>query len=318
MSDLMLFNGNASPNLAKAVSERLNISLGKATVGHFSDGETRVELNENVRGRDVFILQSTSPPTNDNLMEILVMSDALHRASASRITAVIPYFGYARQDRRVRSARVPITARLVADMLAKAGVDRVVTVDIHAEQIQGFFHIPVDNVYANPVMLDYIKGRNLENLVVVSPDIGGVVRARAMAKSLGCDLAIIDKRRPEAGVAEVMNLIGDVKGRHCLIVDDIVDTAGTLCKAAEALVDQGAAKVGAYIIHPVLSGNALNNIESSVLDELVVADTVELCGPIKDCSRIKQITIAEMLSETIRRINTEESISSMFSENERV
>lgn len=314
----MLFSGNASPNLSKAVSEQLNIPLGKATVGHFSDGETRVEIEENVRGRDVFILQSICPPANDNLMEIVVMTDALHRASAGRITAVIPYFGYARQDRRVRSARVPITARVVADMLATVGVDRVVTVDIHAEQIQGFFHIPVDNVYANPVLLDDLKSRDLDNLVVVSPDIGGVVRARAMAKSLECDLAIIDKRRPAAGIAEVMNLIGDVKGRHCLIVDDIIDTAGTLCKAAEALIEKGAAKVSAYIIHPVLSGNALQNIESSVLEELVVTDTVELKGAIKACPRIKQISIAEMLSETIRRINTEESISSMFSDSERV
>lgn len=312
MSDLMLFHGNGSPNLAKAVAQKLHVSIGKAHVGTFSDGETTVEIQENVRGNDVFIIQSTCPPANDNLMEIMVMTDALRRASAGRICAVIPYFGYARQDRRVRSSRVPITARLVADMLAAAGVDRVVTVDIHAEQIQGFFHIPVDNVYANPALLEYIKTRDLDNPVVVSPDIGGVVRARAMAKSMGCDLAIIDKRRPTANEAKVMNIIGDIQGRHCIIVDDIVDTAGTLCKAAEALLEKGAAKVSAYIIHPVLSGKAIDNLNNSVLEELVVTDTIELSDKIKACPKIHQISIAEMLSESIRRISNEESLSRMF------
>lgn len=312
MSDLMLFHGSSSPNLAKAVADNLHIPIGQAHVGTFSDGETTVQINENVRGNDIFILQSTCPPANDNLMEVIVMADALRRASAGRICAVIPYFGYARQDRRVRSSRVPITARVVADMLATAGVDRVVTVDIHAEQIQGFFHIPVDNVYANPVLLDYIKTQTLENPVVVSPDIGGVVRARAMAKSLDCDLAIIDKRRPTANEAKVMNIIGDVEGRHCVIVDDIVDTAGTLCKAAEALIEKGAAKVSAYIIHPVLSGKAIENLNNSVLEELVVTDTIELSDEVKACSKIVQISIADMLSESIRRISNEESLSRMF------
>ncbi len=308
----MIFHGNGSPNLARAVAGRLNIPIGRANVGTFSDGETSVEILENVRGRDVFILQSTCPPANDNLMEVVVMADALRRSSARRITAVIPYFGYARQDRRVRSMRVPITARVVADMLTTVGVDRVLIVDIHAEQIQGFFHIPVDNVYATPILLKTLQSRAIQNPVVISPDIGGVVRARAMAKAFGCDLAIIDKRRPTANVAKVMHVIGEVAGRHCIIVDDIVDTAGTLCKAAEALIEHGASKVSAYIVHAVLSGPAIENIESSVLEEVVVTDTIELRQNALNCSKIHQISIADMLSEAIRRISSEESVSSMF------
>lgn len=312
MPGLMIFHGNGSPNLARAVAGRLNIPIGRANVGTFSDGETSVEILENVRGRDVFILQSTCPPANDNLMEVVVMADALRRSSARRITAVIPYFGYARQDRRVRSMRVPITARVVADMLTTVGVDRVLIVDIHAEQIQGFFHIPVDNVYATPILLKTLQSRAIQNPVVISPDIGGVVRARAMAKAFGCDLAIIDKRRPTANVAKVMHVIGEVAGRHCIIVDDIVDTAGTLCKAAEALIEHGASKVSAYIVHAVLSGPAIENIESSVLEEVVVTDTIELRQNALNCSKIHQISIADMLSEAIRRISSEESVSSMF------
>ncbi len=312
MSDLMLFSGNATPELAQSVAHHLGCHLGKAAVGSFSDGETMVDIQENVRGRDVFVLQSTCPPSNDNLMEVVVMADALQRSSAGRVTAVIPYFGYARQDRRIRSARVPITARVVADMLATAGVDRVVTVDIHAEQIQGFFHVPLDNVYATPILLECIQSQELDNMVIVSPDMGGVVRARAFAKRLGCDLAIIDKRRPRANESQVMNIIGDIEGRHCLIVDDIVDTAGTLCKAAQALVDRGASKVSAYCVHPVLSGNALKNINISVLEELVVTDSIPLRGEVANCDKIKQLSLSHMLAETIRRINNEESISSMF------
>lgn len=308
----MIFHGNGSPNLARAVAGRLNIPIGRANVGTFSDGETSVEILENVRGRDVFIVQSTCPPANDNLMELVVLADALRRSSARRITAVIPYFGYARQDRRVRSMRVPITARVVADMLATVGVDRVLTVDIHAEQIQGFFHNPVDNVYATPILLKTLQSRSIQNPVVISPDIGGVVRARAMAKAFGCDLAIIDKRRPTANVAKVMHIIGEVAGRHCVIVDDIVDTAGTLCKAAEALMENGASKVSAYIVHPVLSGPAIENIQNSVLEEVVVTDTIELKGLALSCPKIHQVSIADMLSEAIRRINSEESVSSMF------
>lgn len=316
MSDLMLFGGNATPKLAKAIATHLRMPLSKANIGNFSDGETMVEILENVRGRDVFVIQSTCPPANDNLMELVLIADALRRASAGRITAVMPYFGYARQDRRVRSARVPITARVVADMLATAGIDRVLTVDLHAEQIQGFFHIPLDNVYGTPIIYDYLFKQNLKNIVVVSPDIGGVVRARAMAKRLNCDLAIIDKRRPRANESQVMHIIGDIKDRHCLIVDDIVDTAGTLCKAAQALIDQGASKVSAYCIHAVLSGKAIDNINNSVLDELVVTDSVPLRGEALNCAKIKQLSLASMLSETIRRINNEESISLMFSEYE--
>ncbi len=313
-SQLMLFAGNANLQLAKAVATELGVSLGKAEVGHFSDGETHVEIFENVRGRDVFIIQPICPPANDNLMELLTMADAIRRSSASRITAVIPYFGYARQDRRVRSTRVPITARVVADMLTAVGIDRVLTVDIHAEQIQGFFNIPVDNVFGTPVLLEHIKKQKFAAPpVVVSPDIGGVVRARAVAKALGCELAIIDKRRPKANVAEVMNIIGDVFGRSCIVVDDIIDTAGTLCKAAKALKDQGAMEVFAYAIHPVLSGAALENIENSDLNEVIVTDTIPLSPSILKSKKVKQLSLASMLSETIRRINSEESVSQMFS-----
>jgi len=312
---LMLFAGNANPNLAQAVSKLLKVPLGKAEVGQFSDGETHVEIFENVRGRDVFIIQPICPPANDNLMELLAMVDAIRRSSASRITAVIPYFGYARQDRRVRSTRVPITARVVADMITAIGVDRILTVDIHAEQIQGFFNIPVDNVFGTPVMLEYIKKQKFAAPpVVVSPDIGGVVRARAVAKALGCELAIIDKRRPKANVAEVMNIIGDVFGRTCLMVDDIVDTAGTLCKAAQALKDQGAMEVFAYAIHPVLSGKAIENIENSDLNELIVTDTIPLTEAAQASEKVTQLTLAGMLAETIRRINNEESVSEMFAD----
>ena len=312
-SKMMVFSGNANPELAHKVASRLYLSLGKADVGKFSDGEIAVELNENVRGKDVFVLQSTCAPTNDNLMELIVMIDALRRASASRITAVVPYFGYARQDRRVRSSRVPITAKVVADMMVTVGVDRVLTVDLHAEQIQGFFTCPVDNVYGSPVLNDDIQACKYENLMVVSPDIGGVVRARAIAKQLNeADLAIIDKRRPKAGEAQVMNLIGEVEGRTCLLVDDMVDTAGTLCKAADALKAQGAAKVVAYCTHAVLSGNALRNIETSQLDELVVTDTIPLSAKAREVSKIRQLTIADLLAESMRRVANEESISALF------
>ena len=310
---MMVFSGNANPELAQKVASRLYLSLGKADVGKFSDGEIAVELNENVRGKDVFVLQSTCAPTNDNLMELIVMIDALRRASASRITAVVPYFGYARQDRRVRSARVPITAKVVADMMVTVGVDRVLTVDLHAEQIQGFFTCPVDNVYGSPVLNDDILDCEYENLMVVSPDIGGVVRARAIAKQLNeADLAIIDKRRPKAGEAQVMNLIGEVEGRTCLLVDDMVDTAGTLCKAADALKERGAAKVVAYCTHAVLSGNALENIRTSQLDELVVTDTIPLNAKAREVSKIRQLTIADLLAESMRRVANEESISALF------
>tara|TARA_R110002049_G_scaffold188251_6_gene356605 strand:+ start:55 stop:990 length:936 start_codon:yes stop_codon:yes gene_type:complete len=310
---MMVFTGNANPELAQKVASRLYLSLGKADVGKFSDGEVCVELNENVRGKDVFVLQSTCAPTNDNLMELVVMIDALRRASASRITAVVPYFGYARQDRRVRSARVPITAKVVADMMVVVGVDRVLTVDLHAEQIQGFFQCPVDNVYGSPVLIDDIEDCNYENLMVVSPDIGGVVRARAIAKQLNeAELAIIDKRRPKANEAQVMNLIGEVEGRTCLLVDDLVDTAGTLCKAADALKDRGAAKVVAYCTHAVLSGNALANIQGSQLDELVVTDTIPLSAEAKNIGKIRQLTLADLLAESMRRVANEESISALF------
>ncbi len=310
---MMVFSGNANPELAQKVASRLYLSLGKANVGKFSDGEIAVELNENVRGRDVFVLQSTCAPTNDNLMELIVMVDALRRASASRITAVVPYFGYARQDRRVRSSRVPITAKVVADMMVTVGVDRVLTVDLHAEQIQGFFTCPVDNVYGSPVLNDDILVCEYDNLMVVSPDIGGVVRARAIAKQLDdADLAIIDKRRPRAGEAQVMNLIGEVAGRTCLLVDDMVDTAGTLCKAADTLKERGAAKVVAYCTHAVLSGNALENIRTSQLDELVVTDTIPLSEKAREVSKIRQLTIADLLAESMRRVAKEESLSALF------
>lgn len=312
MADLMVFTGNANPELAKKIVDRLGIPLGDASVTAFSDGEIAVELNENVRGRDVFIVQSTCAPTNDNIMELMVMIDAMRRASAGRISAVIPYFGYARQDRRVRSARVPITAKVVADMLVGAGVDRVLTVDLHAEQIQGFFDVPVDNVYGSPVLLDDINEQNYQDLIVVSPDIGGVVRARAIAKQLDVELAIIDKRRPRANVAEVMNLIGDVDGRTCLLVDDMVDTAGTLCSAAKALKDRGANKVVAYCTHPVLSGNALENIKHSVLDELIVTDSIPLSDALISLPNVRQLTLSKMLAEAVRRLSNEESLSAMF------
>tara|TARA_B110000116_G_scaffold47754_1_gene39734 strand:- start:3207 stop:4133 length:927 start_codon:yes stop_codon:yes gene_type:complete len=308
----MVFTGNANPELAKKIVDRLGIPIGDASVTAFSDGEIAVELNENVRGRDVFIVQSTCAPTNDNIMELMVMVDALRRASAGRISAVIPYFGYARQDRRVRSARVPITAKVVADMLVGAGVDRVLTVDLHAEQIQGFFDVPVDNVYGSPVLLDDINEQDYQDLIVVSPDIGGVVRARAIAKQLDVELAIIDKRRPRANVAEVMNLIGDVDGRTCLLVDDMVDTAGTLCSAAKALKDRGAKKVVAYCTHPVLSGNALENIKNSVLDQLIVTDSIPLSDELLNLPNVRQLTLSTMLAEAVRRLSNEESLSAMF------
>lgn len=312
MADLMVFTGNANPELAQKVVDRLGLPMGDATVGKFSDGEITVELNENVRGRDVFVVQPTCAPTNDNIMELIVMVDALRRASAGRITAVVPYFGYARQDRRVRSSRVPISAKVVADMMVGVGVDRVLTVDLHAEQIQGFFDVPVDNVYGSPVLLDDITQQKHENLIVVSPDIGGVVRARALAKQLGVELAIIDKRRPKANVAEVMNLIGDVDGRTCVLLDDMVDTAGTLCGAAKALKEFGAKKVVAYCTHPVLSGNAMKNINGSELDEMVVTDSIPLSQEAQDCPRIRQLTLSKMLAEAMRRLSNEESLSAMF------
>ena len=313
MSKLMVFTGNAHPQLAQEVAKELSIRLGDADVSKFSDGEISVEINENVRGKDVFIIQPTSEPTNSNLMELLFMADALRRASAARITAVIPYFGYARQDRRVRSARVPISAKLVADMIAKSGVDRVLTVDLHSEQIQGFFDISVDNIYGSPVLLDDIERRNYDNLMVVSPDIGGVVRARALAKQLNdAELAIIDKRRPKANVSEVMNIIGEVEGRTCILMDDMVDTAGTLCSAAKALKDGGAARVVAYCTHPVLSGKAIDNINNSELDELVVTDTIPLSEQAKSCTKIRQLSMAKLLAEAMRRVRNEESISAMF------
>jgi ribose-phosphate pyrophosphokinase len=311
---MRIFTGNANPNLAEAVCRHLNISLGRCSVGKFSDGEVMVELMENVRGRDVFVLQSTCAPTNDNLMEIMVMVDALKRASAARITAAIPYFGYARQDRRPRSARVAITAKVVADMLSTVGVDRVMVMDLHADQIQGFFNIPVDNIYATPILLGDLWKRNYENLIVVSPDVGGVVRARAIAKRLDSDLAIIDKRRPKANVAEVMNIIGDVEGRQCVIMDDMVDTANTLCKAATALKERGALKVVAYCTHPVLSGGAVARIAGSDLDELVVTDTIPLSAEAKALPRIRQLSCAQLLAETMTRISNEESVSSLFTD----
>jgi ribose-phosphate pyrophosphokinase len=309
----MIFAGNAHPELAKSIAQNLQIPMGQATVGKFSDGETTVEINENVRGHDVFIIQPTCNPTNDNLMELIVMADALRRASATRITAVIPYYGYARQDRRVRSTRVSISAKVVADMITSIGIDRVLTVDLHADQIQGFFDIPVDNIYATPVMLEDIQKQNFKNFIVVSPDVGGVVRARAVAKRLDdADLAIIDKRRPKANVSQVMHIIGDVKDKTCILVDDIVDTAGTLCKAANALKEHGAARVVAYITHPVLSGPAIDNISASKLDELVVCNTIPLCESALACDRIRPLGMSSLLAESIRRVSNEESISALF------
>jgi ribose-phosphate pyrophosphokinase len=311
---MMVFSGNGNRPLAEAMVRHLNLALGKAIVGTFSDGEVMVEIMENVRGKDVFIVQPTCAPTNDNLMEVLVMVDAIRRASARRITTVFPYFGYARQDRRPRSARVPITAKVVADMVAAVGTNRVLTVDLHADQVQGFFNIPVDNVYASPVLLGDVWRRHMsEDLLVVSPDVGGVVRARALAKRLDdAELAIIDKRRPRPNEARVMHVIGDVEGRDCLIIDDLVDTAGTLSQAAKALKQSGAKKVVAYCTHPVLSGPAVRNIEGSMLDELVVTDTIPLRPEAAGCPRIHQLSIAELLAESIRRISTEESLSSLF------
>ncbi len=311
---LMVFTGNANPKLAEDVVKHLNIPLGRATVGRFSDGEVMVELLENVRGKDVFVLQSTCMPTNDSLMEVMLMVDALKRSSAGRITAAIPYLGYARQDRRPRSARVAISAKVVANMLVVAGVDRLLTMDLHADQIQGFFDIPVDNVYSAPILLGDIWKRGHQDLVVVSPDVGGVVRARALAKRLEADLAIIDKRRPRPNVATVMNIIGDVAERTCVIMDDMVDTANTLCEAALALKEAGAVKVLAYCTHPVLSGKAIERIENSVLDEVVVTDTIPLREEARRCKRIRQLSIAALLAETMLRISNEDSVSSLFME----
>ena len=312
-SKMMVFTGNANPSLARMVADRLYLGMGNAAVAKFSDGEITVELNENVRGKDVFVIQSTCHPTNDNIIELLLMVDALRRASAGRITAVVPYFGYARQDRRVRSARVPISAKVVADTMVGVGVDRVLTVDLHAEQIQGFFTVPVDNVYASSILNADIVRCEHENLIVVSPDIGGVVRARAIAKQLDdAELAIIDKRRPRANEAEVMNLIGDVEGRTAILVDDMVDTAGTLCTAANALKERGALKVVSYCTHAVLSGKALENIKHSQIDELVVTDTIPLSAEALAIGKIRQLTIADLLAESIRRVSNEESISALF------
>jgi len=311
-ANLTLFTGNANPELAKKVAKHLGIPLGKADIGRFSDGEISTEINENVRGKDVFIIQPTCAPTNDNLMELLVMVDAMRRASAARITAVVPYFGYARQDRRVRSVRVPISAKVVADMMDAVGIDRVLTVDLHAEQIQGFFSCPVDNIYASHVLIDHVESQRYENTVVVSPDVGGVVRARALAKQLSTDLAIIDKRRPKANDAQVMNIIGDVEDKICVLIDDIVDTAGTLCKAAEALKEKGALKVVAYSTHAVLSGAAIDNIHGSHLDQLVVTDTIPLSEAAQACDKIYQLSISALLAESIRRVCNAESVSALF------
>jgi len=314
IDNLMVFSGNANPRLANDVVRHLNIRLGRATVSRFSDGEVMVEILENVRGKDVFVLQSTCQPTNDTLMEVMVMVDALKRASAGRITAAIPYYGYARQDRRTRSARVAITAKVVANMLQGAGIDRVLTMDLHSDQIQGFFDVPVDNIYSSPILLGDIWKRNHPNLMVVSPDVGGVVRARAIAKRLECELAIIDKRRPRPNVAKVMNIIGDVRGRTCIIMDDMVDTANTLCEAANALKEHGAKQVMAYCTHAVLSGTAAERVTNSALDELVVTDTIPLRDDALACKKIRQLSVAELLAETIRRISNEDSVSSLFIE----
>lgn len=313
MPEIMIFSGNASHDLAQSIVEHLNLPLGKAHVGRFSDGETMVEIQENVRGRDIFIIQSTSYPTNDSIMELIIMADALRRASAAKITAVVPYFGYARQDRRVRSARVPITAKIVADMMASVGISRLVTVDLHADQIQGFFYMPVDNLYSTPIMLEDIQQRSFNKIMVVSPDVGGVIRARAIAKRLqDAELAIIDKRRPQPNEAQVMHIIGDVKDRDCIIVDDIADTASTLCKAVDALKEHGAARVAAYVTHPVLSGKAIANLNASALDELVVTDTIALSPEAKLCKRIRCISLSQMIAEAIRRISGAGSLSRMF------
>ena len=311
---LMVFAGNANPILAADVARRLNISLGRASVARFSDGEISVEIQEHVRGKDVFILQSTCAPSNENLMELLIMVDALKRASAERISAVIPYFGYARQDRRPRSTRVPITAKVVANMLQAVGVARVLTMDLHADQIQGFFDIPVDNIYASPVLLGDLLQKNYDDLIVVSPDVGGVVRARALAKQLNCDLAIIDKRRPKANVSEVMHVIGEIEGRNCVIMDDMIDTAGTLVKAAEVLKERGAKKVYAYCTHPIFSGPAIERLEASSLDEVVVTNTIPLSASAQSCSKIRQLSVAPLIAETIQRIARGDSVMSLFSD----
>jgi ribose-phosphate pyrophosphokinase len=310
---ITLLTGNANPTLAHDIARHLMVPVGRASVGRFSDGEVNVEILENVRGRDVFLVQSTCPPVNESLMELLVMADACRRASAGSITAVIPYFGYARQDRRPRATRAAITAKLVADMIAGAGIERVLTLDLHAEQIQGFFAIPVDNVFGSPVLLGDVWRKAYPDAIVVSPDVGGVVRARAFAKRLDdADLAIIDKRRPRPNESKVMNIIGDVRGRSCVLIDDMVDTAGTLCIAAQALKDEGAALVVAYITHAVLSGAAVERISNSVLDELVVTDTIPLSEAARQCGRIRQLSVASLLAETIRRIRDEESVSSLY------
>lgn len=315
MASMMIFTGNANPELASKIAAHLDIPLGHANVGTFSDGETMVEILENVRGHDVFIIQSTCSPSNDNLMELITMTDALRRSSAGRITAVVPYFGYARQDRRVRSARVPISAKVVAGMLEAVGIERILTTDLHADQIQGFFYIPVDNVYSTPVLREDIKKQNLKDLMVISPDVGGVVRARAMAKQLNdADMSIIDKRRVGPNKSEVMHIIGEPAGRNCIIIDDIVDTAGTLCSAAYHLKSKGASSVRAYITHPVLSGPAINNINHSDLDEIVVTDTIPLSPLAQQCSKIRVVSIAKMFAQAIKRINDEESVSSMFAD----
>jgi ribose-phosphate pyrophosphokinase len=310
----VLFTGNANPALAQEMATSLGVELGKATVGRFSDGEVTVELHQNVRARDVFVVQSTCAPTNENLMELLIMVDALKRASARRITAVIPYYGYARQDRRPRSMRVPISAKVVANLLETVGVERVLTMDLHADQIQGFFDIPVDNIYASPVLLSDLKSKAYPDLVVVSPDVGGVVRARALAKQMGCDLAIIDKRRPKANVSEVMHVIGEIDGRNCVIMDDMIDTAGTLVKAAEVLKERGAKRVFAYCTHPILSGPAVERIANSQLDEVVITNTIPLSEPARSCKKIRQLSVAFLFAETIRRISDGESVTSLFAE----
>ena len=310
----MLFSGNANKDLAKLVAKNLGITLGKASVKTFSDGEISVEIEENVRGQDVYIIQPLCDPVNNNLMELLIMADALKRSSVERISVVLPYFGYSRQDRRARSARVPITAKVVANMLTSMGVERLLTIDLHADQIQGFFDIPVDNVYATPLFLADIHKQNYKDVIVVSPDVGGVVRARALAKQLNSDLAIVDKRRPEANVSEVMQIIGDIKGKCCIIVDDMCDTAGTLCHAADALKEKGASSVFAYITHPIFSGKADQNIANSTIDGIIVTDTIKLAKKIIDTGKIRQITVAEMLAETLRRIDNKESVSSLFIE----
>ena len=314
LSDTVIFTGNANPVLAQEIASNLGMELGKAAVGRFSDGEVTIEIQQNVRARDVFVVQSTCAPTNDTIMELLLMADALKRASARRITAVIPYFGYARQDRRPRSTRVPISAKVVANMLETVGVNRVLTMDLHADQIQGFFDIPVDNIYASPVLLSDLQSKRYDNLVVVSPDVGGVVRARALAKQLGCDLAIIDKRRPKANVSEVMHIIGEIDGRNCVIMDDMIDTAGTLVKAAEVLKDRGANSVYAYCTHAVLSGPAIDRINASALDEVVITNTIPLSPAGRACAKVRQLPVSFLFAETIRRISDGESVTSLFSE----